>query len=148
MVEQRGISIHRIGLDLVASRIQRLEQDRLEPEQVRDLGRDFSVLRRGQEILPVIVRPALVRPDLLGGGIGRAAAAGVASREIEDVESVDVVSALPEQTLDKLFPLLVGAQVFGAQHIPAAVPLAQELVARFSGKESLQSFKAALDQQG
>ena len=97
MAEQRGISIHRIGLDLVASRIQRLEQDRLEPEQVRDLSRDFSVLRRGQEILPVIVGPALVRPDLLGGGIGRAAAAGVASREIEDVEGVDVVSALPEQ---------------------------------------------------
>lgn len=137
LAEQRRISIHRIRLDLVSVRIGRFEKNGFEPEQVRDLGRYFTMLRRRQEVLPIVVGSALVRPNLLGPGVGRARASGVASREIKDVECVDVITALFEKTLDKLFPLLARAQVVRAENVSAAVPLAQELVARFSREVSL-----------
>ena len=74
--------------------------------------------------MPVILRPVIVMPDFFRSGIRRASGGRAAHRELKDVKRVNVVAALLQQTLDKLFPFLARAQIFRAESISAAVPLA------------------------
>ena len=77
--------------------------------------------------MPVILRTVIVMPDFFRSGIRRASGGRAAHRELEHVECVNVVAALFQQTLDKLFPFLTRAQVLRAQCISTAVPLTQKM---------------------